>query len=196
MANAALLASLVFAYAPVTLAWSCVSSSLRMAACRGDAAASHIAPPHNHFHVSLNRRDALAAICIEAALLLPTGASASILPKGPLPYQVRAVADEDMKWPAALAAEAELAVGSKSGRIAAVGFGMYNTKPEMSAEAVRLALEAGVRAIDTATAYGNEKEVGQAWKASGIARSEVCPCLSISSIMRSTSASARTSRDM
>ena len=194
MANAALLAALVLAYAPVTLAWSCVSSSLRMAACRGDAAASHIAPPH--FHVSLNRRDALAAICIEAALLLPTGASASILPKGPLPYQVRAVADEDMKWPAALAAEAELAVGSKSGRIAAVGFGMYNTKPEMSAEAVRLALEAGVRAIDTATAYGNEKEVGQAWKASGIARSEVCSCLSISSIMRSTSASALTSRDM
>lgn len=43
----------------------------------------------------------------------------------------------------------------------------------MSVEAVRLALEAGVRAIDTAAAYENEREVGKAWKASGLKREEV-----------------------
>lgn len=42
---------------------------------------------------------------------------------------------------------------------------MYNTKPDMAVEAVSLALEAGVRSIDTATAYGNEKEIGKAWRA-------------------------------
>ena len=49
----------------------------------------------------------------------------------------------------------------------------YNTKAEMSVEAVSLALEAGVRAIDTAAAYENEREVGKAWKASGLKREEV-----------------------
>ena len=49
----------------------------------------------------------------------------------------------------------------------------YNTKAEMSVEAVSLALEAGVRAIDTAAAYENEREVGQAWKGSGLKREEV-----------------------
>ena len=43
--------------------------------------------------------------------------------------------------------------------------GMYNTKAAEAAEAVSLALEAGVRSIDTASMYGNEKEVGSAWRA-------------------------------
>ena len=42
---------------------------------------------------------------------------------------------------------------------------MYNTKTAEAAEAVSLALEAGVRSIDTASMYGNEKEVGTAWRA-------------------------------
>jgi len=42
---------------------------------------------------------------------------------------------------------------------------MYNTKAAEAAEAVSLALEAGVRSIDTASMYGNEKEVGSAWRA-------------------------------
>jgi len=105
-------------------------------------------------------------------LLAPTVTGAALLPSGPLPFPVKIVADADMQWPAALTADAVVEFG-KGGRMAAVGFGMYNTKPEMSVEAVSLALEAGVRAFDTATAYGNEKEVGKAWKSSGISRSEL-----------------------
>ena len=49
----------------------------------------------------------------------------------------------------------------------------YNTKPEIAAEAVALALEAGVRAIDTAAMYENERAVGKAWKTSGLKREEI-----------------------
>jgi diketogulonate reductase-like aldo/keto reductase len=55
----------------------------------------------------------------------------------------------------------------------AVGFGMYNTDAKSAFQAVSEALEAGVRSIDTAAAYGNEKEVGMGWKASGLTRSDL-----------------------
>jgi diketogulonate reductase-like aldo/keto reductase len=54
-----------------------------------------------------------------------------------------------------------------------LGFGVYQIPPEETAEAVRSALEVGYRHIDTAEMYGNEKEVGQAVRESGIDRSEV-----------------------
>jgi diketogulonate reductase-like aldo/keto reductase len=55
----------------------------------------------------------------------------------------------------------------------ALGFGVFQTPPDVTADAVRTALETGYRLIDTAAAYGNEREVGQAIRDSGLAREEV-----------------------
>jgi 2,5-diketo-D-gluconate reductase A len=54
-----------------------------------------------------------------------------------------------------------------------LGFGVFQIPPAETARAVSLALEAGYRHIDTAEMYGNEKEVGEAIRASGLDRSEV-----------------------
>jgi diketogulonate reductase-like aldo/keto reductase len=54
-----------------------------------------------------------------------------------------------------------------------LGFGVFQIKPEETAEAVGRALEIGYRHIDTAQMYGNEKEVGEAVRASGIDRGEI-----------------------
>jgi diketogulonate reductase-like aldo/keto reductase len=55
----------------------------------------------------------------------------------------------------------------------ALGFGVFQTPPAETIAAVRAALETGYRHIDTAAAYFNEREVGQAIAASGLDRSEV-----------------------
>lgn len=57
--------------------------------------------------------------------------------------------------------------------IPALGLGVFQTPPEETITAVTAALEAGYRHIDTAAAYGNEREVGAAIRDSGIDRSEV-----------------------
>jgi len=54
-----------------------------------------------------------------------------------------------------------------------LGFGVFQIEPADTAKAVGIALEIGYRHIDTAEMYGNEKEVGEAIRASGIDRSEV-----------------------
>jgi 2,5-diketo-D-gluconate reductase A len=54
-----------------------------------------------------------------------------------------------------------------------LGFGVFQIPPRDTADAVRRALEIGYRHIDTAQMYGNEKEVGEAVRASGLDRSEV-----------------------
>jgi glycerol 2-dehydrogenase (NADP+) len=51
--------------------------------------------------------------------------------------------------------------------------GTWQSSPGQVREAVRAALEAGYRHIDTALAYGNEKEVGQGIKDSGVPRKEI-----------------------
>ena len=55
----------------------------------------------------------------------------------------------------------------------ALGFGVFQTPPEQTVEAVETALRTGYRHIDTAAAYGNEREVGKAIRRSGLDRSEV-----------------------
>ena len=55
----------------------------------------------------------------------------------------------------------------------AIGFGVFQTPPEETVTAVMSALEAGYRHIDTAAAYGNEREVGTAIRRSGVDRAEV-----------------------
>lgn len=54
-----------------------------------------------------------------------------------------------------------------------LGFGVYQVKPEETADTVRTALETGYRHIDTAEMYGNEKGVGEGIRASGIDRGDV-----------------------
>lgn len=54
-----------------------------------------------------------------------------------------------------------------------LGFGVFQIEPEDTRQAVLTALETGYRHIDTAEMYGNEKEVGQAVRDSGLPREEV-----------------------
>jgi len=55
----------------------------------------------------------------------------------------------------------------------ALGFGVFQTPPDETRDAVRAALDSGYRLIDTAAAYGNERQVGGAVHDSDISRSEV-----------------------
>ena len=54
-----------------------------------------------------------------------------------------------------------------------LGLGVYQIAPRDTARAVRDALEAGYRHIDTAQMYGNERGVGEGVRDSGMARDEV-----------------------
>src|ERR1700693_2199443 len=54
----------------------------------------------------------------------------------------------------------------------ALGLGVFQTPPDETRDAVRSALGAGYRLIDTAAAYGNEREVGEAVHSSELLRSE------------------------
>ncbi|MFD0887824.1 aldo/keto reductase [Streptosporangium algeriense] len=54
-----------------------------------------------------------------------------------------------------------------------LGFGTYQIKPGETKAAVLSALEVGFRHIDTAEMYGNEAQVGEAVRASGLDRGEV-----------------------
>ena len=55
----------------------------------------------------------------------------------------------------------------------ALGFGVFQTPPDETRGAVTTALATGYRHIDTAAAYGNERQVGEAIAASGLDRDEV-----------------------
>jgi diketogulonate reductase-like aldo/keto reductase len=55
----------------------------------------------------------------------------------------------------------------------ALGLGVFQSPPQETAAAVGAALKSGYRHIDTAAAYGNEREVGQAIAASDLDRSDV-----------------------
>ena len=54
-----------------------------------------------------------------------------------------------------------------------LGFGTWQIRGDAAYRAVRDALEAGYRHLDTATMYGNEAEVGRALKDSGVPRDQV-----------------------
>ena len=57
--------------------------------------------------------------------------------------------------------------------IPALGFGVFQTPPHETIAAVETALATGYRHVDTAAAYGNEREVGEAIRRSGVDRSEI-----------------------
>ncbi|UKS66705.1 aldo/keto reductase [Rossellomorea marisflavi] len=55
-----------------------------------------------------------------------------------------------------------------------VGLGVYKMKnPEETVNAVRTAIETGYRSVDTAAVYGNEEEVGQGVRDSGVNREDL-----------------------
>ena len=58
-------------------------------------------------------------------------------------------------------------------QIPQLGFGVFLIEPQDTVAAVSTALEAGYRHIDTAEMYGNEQEVGEAIRRSGLERGEI-----------------------
>ncbi len=54
-----------------------------------------------------------------------------------------------------------------------LGFGVFQVAPEDTIAVVLRALETGFRHVDTAAAYQNEAQVGQALRASGLSREEL-----------------------
>jgi 2,5-diketo-D-gluconate reductase A len=76
-----------------------------------------------------------------------------------------------MDEPRLVAAESiELASGTK---MPILGLGTWQARGRSAVSAVLHALEVGYRHIDTATAYDNERQVGQAVAESGVARAEI-----------------------
>jgi diketogulonate reductase-like aldo/keto reductase len=55
----------------------------------------------------------------------------------------------------------------------AIGFGVFQTPPDETIAAVETALATGYRHVDTAAAYLNEREVGEAIRRSGLDRSDI-----------------------
>ncbi|MFL5198937.1 MAG: aldo/keto reductase, partial [Microvirga sp.] len=64
-------------------------------------------------------------------------------------------------------------VQARGAAIPALGLGTWQLRGDDCSAAVKTALAAGYRHIDTAAMYGNEEAVGAGLKASGISRDEV-----------------------
>lgn len=64
-------------------------------------------------------------------------------------------------------------VEANGASIPAIGLGTWTLKDKHCVELVASAIETGYRHVDTARAYGNEHEVGEGLRASGIARDDV-----------------------
>lgn len=62
---------------------------------------------------------------------------------------------------------------ARGGVMPLLGFGTWQMSGSRCYDAVRVALDVGYRLIDTATIYGNEREVGRAIRDSGVAREEL-----------------------
>src|SRR5438034_1899143 len=58
-------------------------------------------------------------------------------------------------------------------QIPGIGLGVFQTPPDETIAAVEAALAVGYRHIDTAAAYGNEREVVEAIRRSGVDRADV-----------------------
>lgn len=64
-------------------------------------------------------------------------------------------------------------VEANGARIPAIGLGTMTLKESAGFEMIAHALKLGYRHLDTAQAYGNEREVGEALRASGVKREDV-----------------------
>jgi len=63
-------------------------------------------------------------------------------------------------------------VEAQGARIPIVGFGTMRLKEDAGTQAILSAIKTGYRHLDTAAFYGNEREVGEAMRASGVARED------------------------
>ncbi|KAI8935680.1 hypothetical protein NX059_007202 [Plenodomus lindquistii] len=66
-----------------------------------------------------------------------------------------------------------LSLATSKYKIPQIGFGVYQSPPEVCVASCKTALEGGYRHIDTAQYYENETEVGRALKESKVPREEV-----------------------
>ena len=64
-------------------------------------------------------------------------------------------------------------VEANGARIPAVGLGTWDLRGRTCARVVEQALRLGYRHIDTAEMYGNEREIGEGLRASGVKREDV-----------------------
>lgn len=64
-------------------------------------------------------------------------------------------------------------IEAQSEKVPALGYGTWQLRGKNCVRGVQKALEVGYRHIDTAQAYGNEEDVGQAIEESGIERGEI-----------------------
>jgi diketogulonate reductase-like aldo/keto reductase len=72
-----------------------------------------------------------------------------------------------------MTAPISLVFSAQSGAIPALGFGTSPMTGGLSAETIVTALKAGYRHLDTARKYGTECAVGEAMRASGVARADI-----------------------
>ena len=66
-----------------------------------------------------------------------------------------------------------IVIDANGARIPALGLGTFRSEGEVCVRAVSEAIRVGYRHIDTARMYGNEREVGEGLRASGVPRDEV-----------------------
>jgi diketogulonate reductase-like aldo/keto reductase len=64
-------------------------------------------------------------------------------------------------------------------RIPQIGLGTMTLKGDVCVQAVKTALQVGYRHLDTAWFYGNEKEVGEGLRQSGVKRDDVFICTKV-----------------
>ena len=69
-----------------------------------------------------------------------------------------------------------------------VGLGVWKTEAEVAPKAVKAAIDAGYRHIDTAAAYQNEGGVGEGVRDSGVARGELFITTSCGTMRKATTA--------
>jgi diketogulonate reductase-like aldo/keto reductase len=70
-------------------------------------------------------------------------------------------------------------VEAHGARIPQIGLGTMTLKEDVCVQAVKTALQVGYSHLDTAMFYGNEKEVGEGLRASGVKRDDVFICTKV-----------------
>ena len=70
-------------------------------------------------------------------------------------------------------------VEAHGARIPVIGLGTMTLKGDICVQAVKAALQMGYRHIDTAWFYGNEKEVGEGLRQSGVKREDIILCTKV-----------------